>query len=150
MPSPKKSLWIGRWTKRIPRPEPKESDNGIESEMVKKTGTQISREGAQVPSCSHCGKRPWTDWRPQFQKYLCSPVLQGGTDARCLPRSPREALIIPCSDTLCVLHSASLLFTQSILVVIQSQRELIPYRTNRCLTLRANTPPILPPTFLPA
>jgi len=31
------------------------------------------REGNQVPHCENvtCGKRPWTDWRPAFQQYLC-------------------------------------------------------------------------------
>ena len=43
----------------------------IRIEMVKKTSSG-PREGAAVPSCETCGKRPWTDWRPNFQKYLCA------------------------------------------------------------------------------
>lgn len=43
-------------------------------EMVKKSSSRGPREGAAVPTCEakDCGKRPWTDWRPNFQKYLCA------------------------------------------------------------------------------
>ncbi len=40
--------------------------------MVKKTASRGPREGAAVPTCEDCTKRPWTDWRPNFQKYLCT------------------------------------------------------------------------------
>jgi hypothetical protein len=38
--------------------------------MVKKVTK--AREGAQVPTCEMCDARPWTDWRPTFQQYLCT------------------------------------------------------------------------------
>ena len=38
--------------------------------MVRKHSAGV-REGAAVPCCAHCGVRPWTDWRPDYQKYLC-------------------------------------------------------------------------------
>lgn len=36
------------------------------------------REGAQVPHCENatCDKRPWTDWRPEFQQYLCQTCFE--------------------------------------------------------------------------
>jgi len=38
--------------------------------MVRKHSAGV-REGTEVPCCAHCGGRPWTDWRPDYQKYLC-------------------------------------------------------------------------------
>lgn len=46
--------------------------------MVKKTSSGVVREGAQVPKCQSCGTRVWTDWRPQFQKYLCTSCCEKG------------------------------------------------------------------------
>jgi hypothetical protein len=51
---------------------PKEHAMGIRIEMVKTSSSRGPREGAAVPTCEECGKRPWTDWRPNFQKYLCT------------------------------------------------------------------------------
>lgn len=48
--------------------------------MVKKTGERAPREGAQVPTCRTCGTRAWTDWRPMFQKYLCTECVQKGRE----------------------------------------------------------------------
>jgi len=36
------------------------------------------REGNAVPYCENvtCGKRPWTDWRAEFQQYLCQTCFE--------------------------------------------------------------------------
>jgi hypothetical protein len=49
--------------------------------MVKKGSTTV-REGAQVPCCAHCGERPWTDWRPDYQKYLCEKCFDEAPPSR--------------------------------------------------------------------
>jgi hypothetical protein len=60
--------------------------------MVKKAGASGAREGAQVPTCRHCGKRAWTDWRPQFQKYLCDLCCrEGATHGAFLDRRERKS-----------------------------------------------------------
>ncbi len=50
---------------------PKERATKLTLEMVKKVSARDPRESTAVPTCEECGKRPWTDWRPTFQKYLC-------------------------------------------------------------------------------